>query len=133
MLPADKGLALGLYRRLLRTAHKLPTPERRDTVVRRIRDEFRHARDAPTSLGPEAEGSAKWHLALGHVQLENLERQVEHLVGLPKEQLIIPVDIYAVDRRHWGKWADNFPRRGGGGGGGFRQSRKRAPPAEVDP
>ncbi|KAI8915154.1 hypothetical protein DFJ77DRAFT_440040 [Powellomyces hirtus] len=113
-MAVEKTSVLALYRQLLRTASRLPNPERRLTVTNLISSSFRSAQHSPPSPTlPPLENSAEWHFALGQTQLDNLMIQVEHLERLQKEeQLIIPVDIYNVEKKHWGRWAERGSRWG---------------------
>lgn len=92
----------------MQAANQLPTPERRNVIRNRIMREFREARNAPHSRETsDKEGTAQWYINYGELQLENLLSQVEHLNNLSKQDLIIPVDIYQVDQKHWGRWAES--------------------------
>ncbi|KAI9017345.1 hypothetical protein BC832DRAFT_536658 [Gaertneriomyces semiglobifer] len=132
---------LGLYRALLRAAKLLPTPERRNLVLSRIRQDFRKNRSLPSSslAGSAANGSSQleenedtagFAVAYGHVQLDNLRAQVNHLNALKQQedQLIIPVDIHQPDRNRWGRWNGT-----GKAWGKWNKSAKSLPPAAASP
>ena len=76
---ATRAKALSLYRKLLRGAMKMPTPNRQNFVIRKTRTEFK----ANINLtDPEA---IKQCIRLADTNLDTVIVQAEHLTGLMKD------------------------------------------------
>ncbi|KAI8833385.1 hypothetical protein BC829DRAFT_448722 [Chytridium lagenaria] len=81
-----------LKRLIKKLASRLPTPERRSLIRRRVIHDFRQPLESDEALD--------FRVRLAESQLENLKVQVDHLTELaarPKGELLIPVDIYRKD------------------------------------
>ena len=76
---ATRSKALSLYRKLLRGAMKMPTPNRQNFVIRKTRTEFK----ASVNLtDPDAINNA---IRLADTNLDTVLVQAEHLTKLMKD------------------------------------------------
>ena len=74
--PASRTKALSLYRKLIRGAMKMPTPNRQNFVIRKTRTEFKAAKGL---TDPEAINEA---IRLADTNLDTVLVQAEHLTKL---------------------------------------------------
>jgi hypothetical protein len=77
--PATRSKALSIYRRLLRGAMKMPTPNRQNFVLRKTRSEFKASVDL---TDPEEIHEA---IRLADTNLDTVLVQAEHLTKLMKD------------------------------------------------
>jgi Complex 1 protein (LYR family) len=77
--PATRTKALSLYRKLLRAAMRMPTPNRQNFVIRKTRTEFKASM---TLTDPEAINEA---IRLADTNLDTVLVQAEHLTKLMKD------------------------------------------------
>jgi hypothetical protein len=77
--PASRTKALSLYRKLLRAAMRMPTPNRRNFVVRKTRIEFK------TSMTLTDADAINEAIRLADTNLDTVLVQAEHLTKLMKD------------------------------------------------
>lgn len=80
---ATRVRALSLYRKLLRSAMTMPTPNRQNYVIRKTRSEYR------ANLTLDDPEKIEFHLRLADTNLDTVLVQAEHLKKLfddPDEQ-----------------------------------------------
>jgi hypothetical protein len=77
--PSTRARALSLYRQLLRGAEKMPTPNRRNFVVKKTRTEFKANKNL---TDPEA---IDFHIRLADTNLDTVLLQAEHLSRLMRD------------------------------------------------
>ena len=77
--PATRSKALSLYRKLLRAATRMPTPNRQNFVIRKTRAEFKASM---TITDPDAINEA---IRLADTNLDTVLVQAEHLTKLMKD------------------------------------------------
>ncbi|KAG7347268.1 complex 1 LYR family protein [Nitzschia inconspicua] len=77
--PATRTKALSLYRKLLRAAMRMPTPNRQNFVIRKTRTEFKASMRL---TDPEAINEA---IRLADTNLDTVLVQAEHLTKLMKD------------------------------------------------
>ena len=77
--PATRAKALFLYRKLMRAAMKMPTPNRQNFVIRKTRTEFKAAMGM---TDPEAINEA---IRLADTNLDTVLVQAEHLTKLAND------------------------------------------------
>jgi len=77
--PATRARALSLYRKLLRGAEKMPTPNRRNFVAKKTRSEFKASKHLTDPKDIE------FGLRLADTNLDTVLVQAEHLTRLMKD------------------------------------------------
>ena len=77
--PATRAKALSLYRKLLRGAQKMPTPNRQNFVIRKTRTEFK------ASVGLTDPDAIHEAIRLADTNLDTVLVQAEHLTKLMKD------------------------------------------------
>lgn len=85
--PVTRAKALSLYRKLLRGAQKMPTPNRQNFVIRKTRQEFK------ASIGLTDNDEIHEAIRLADTNLDTVLVQAEHLTKLMKDPNY-QVDIY---------------------------------------
>jgi predicted PhzF superfamily epimerase YddE/YHI9 len=85
--PVTRAKALSLYRKLLRGAQKMPTPNRQNFVIRKTRQEFK------ASIGLTDKDEIHEAIRLADTNLDTVLVQAEHLTKLMKDPNY-QVDIY---------------------------------------
>ena len=76
---ATRAKALSLYRKLLRAAMKMPTPNRQNFVIRKTRTEFK------ANVKLTDPDSIKQCIRLADTNLDTVLVQAEHLTNLMKD------------------------------------------------
>lgn len=76
---ATRAKALSLYRKLLRGAMKMPTPNRQKFVIRKTRTEFK------ANMGLTDPDAIKQCIRLADTNLDTVLVQAEHLTKLMKD------------------------------------------------
>jgi hypothetical protein len=77
--PATRTKALSLYRKLLRAAMRMPTPNRQNFVIRKTRIEFK------TSIALTDPDAINEAIRLADTNLDTVLVQAEHLTKLMKD------------------------------------------------
>lgn len=80
---ATRARALSLYRQLMRAAKKMPTPNRRNFVINKTRDEYREHMELMDA------DQIEFHLRLADTHLDTVIVQAEHLTKLNNDPTYI--------------------------------------------